>query len=267
MNNPTFTSGSVGYAGVTATKSELGHQATVFTSALTALELGGGTSQGFASATTLGLTGGTTLEFAGATAFGFAGGTTLAFAGGTTLGFAGGTTLGFAGGTASQGGSSSVMVSTTEGLYIGNSNPWKAARDRMAEFGSLQAGWDGYGALPISPQTAENTVTVLVLTSSRLPDPEITPKNGTLTLEWDREDSSATLEIGKTKFSLIIEQLGCQPLFASGRVDQFNANNQYLGPTISNLLSHTQVPSSNTILLGLNSDLPSGVYRRIGENY
>jgi hypothetical protein len=135
--------------------------------------------------------------------------------------------------------------------WIDHQDAWAAAQARVAEFGVLQQSWDGYGALQISAETVANTASVLTLTLGRLPEPDVTPNpNGTLTLEWLYGGSYATMEIGKTRFSLVIEQPDLHTLLIGGAVGQINANAGYVGEAIFSLLERTRVPTVNTLLLG-----------------
>lgn len=79
-------------------------------------------------------------------------------------------------------------------------------RKRLAELESLREGWDGEGAEPISSKTLKNALEVgLLLSSSAVPAPEITPNVGdTLTFEWDSKAGSALLEIGHTTYSFLM---------------------------------------------------------------
>ncbi len=149
----------------------------------------------------------------------------------------------------------SVSLITTPGRrWIGTQDPKAIAQARVAHFADLQPNWDGYGASRISDRAVQNTVNILTLTSGRLPEPDVTPNpNGTLTLEWQYAQSYAMLEVGKTRFSLVIDQPNSDPILVGGLVGQINANTGYVGESISSLLEPTPVSIGNTVLLDFHS--------------
>jgi hypothetical protein len=195
--------------------------------------------------------------FAGsATGFGIAAAGPTVFSGGTVVVDVGGMGTIAVGGAVTFVAGSHVTMLPVQGRWIERQDAWPAAQNQVAAFAQLEPNWDGYGALPISEQTAQNTANVLTLTFGRLPEPDITPNpNGTLTLEWQRAENSATMEIGKTRFSLIVEQANMEPLLIGGRVEQINANRSFVGESISNLLAYAPVRTSNSTLLFYDSNI------------
>jgi hypothetical protein len=71
----------------------------------------------------------------------------------------------------------------------------------------MLSNWDGYGAEPVGATTSNNTKQALNVLSYQLPMPDITPNpNGTLSLEWETGAGCAHMEIGRTQFSLYVQQ-------------------------------------------------------------
>lgn len=68
--------------------------------------------------------------------------------------------------------------------------------------GDLASGWNGYGAIPISPMVCMNAKRFLRNSPSELHDPDITPtSNGTVNFEWTSNDADAYLDIGETRYT------------------------------------------------------------------
>lgn len=74
----------------------------------------------------------------------------------------------------------------------------------------LQPNWDGYGAVPLDPDTVANAQAILVLLREFGNDGEPTPNpNGTITIEWqdDNVGKHFTLEVGKTLISGFVKSI------------------------------------------------------------
>jgi len=82
--------------------------------------------------------------------------------------------------------------------------------DMIDELASLGPNWDGEGAVPIPPQTLDNTRRLLSA-FSRFPagfpaPPEITPNpNGTVSLDWSNERGWVTVEVGRSTFTIVLK--------------------------------------------------------------
>lgn len=99
-------------------------------------------------------------------------------------------------------------------------NPLLTLQRSIEVLAAMPPNWDGYGALPIDPLTAENAMRA-VEALSELPSPEITPNpNGTLSFEWQSKKGLAHLEIGKTRYSCYIALSSTAPLYADGAADR-----------------------------------------------
>jgi hypothetical protein len=100
----------------------------------------------------------------------------------------------------------------------------KRALDSLTEFGSLSANWDGYGALPIAPETIKNGKAVVAQLIRQAPGPDITPNpNGTLFFEWVSPCGAAYLEMGKTRFSFFVKPAGGVAIPAEGAATEVSA--------------------------------------------
>ncbi|MGE8361880.1 hypothetical protein [Pseudomonas sp.] len=79
-------------------------------------------------------------------------------------------------------------------------------KEVISSFGALGENWDGYGAIPVNPQTVENSKSAANLLFAELPVADIFPNpNGTITFEWDTDKGIANLEIGESRYSFYIE--------------------------------------------------------------
>ncbi len=77
-----------------------------------------------------------------------------------------------------------------------------SAWESLDELSKLGPNWDGYDAEPVEPASIANALALLAGLDPETPLPEITPNpNGTLTLDWEAEDESLSLELGVMRFS------------------------------------------------------------------
>lgn len=113
------------------------------------------------------------------------------------------------------------FVCAYDGTYAGLS----LAQAKVSEFANMQPNWDGYGAEPVGPITSGNAAQALNILSYQLPMPDITPNpNGTLSLEWETGAGCAHMEIGRTQFSLYIQQCCNSPtLYFAGSPGEIDA--------------------------------------------
>jgi hypothetical protein len=83
--------------------------------------------------------------------------------------------------------------------------------------------WDGYGALPIRDETKKNALTVLSHFETLTCAPEITPNsNGTLSFEWETNQGTGQLEIGRTRYSFCVQPHHGSPILNSGNASEIN---------------------------------------------
>ncbi|MFZ4625484.1 MAG: hypothetical protein ACOYNF_14770 [Rhodoferax sp.] len=100
-----------------------------------------------------------------------------------------------------------------------------AALTTIDELAHLPMDWDGYGALPIHPYTADNAATVIRRLLAHTTAPDITPNaNGTLSLEWESSGGSAHLEIGMTRYSFYIKPNNSQTIYRDGMTNEIGVN-------------------------------------------
>lgn len=103
----------------------------------------------------------------------------------------------------------------------------------LQELAKLKKDWDGYGALPVTPDSCAHAQRFLAVTPQGMTAPEITPtSNGTITFEWESSEGDAMLEIGRTRYSGHIQPKYGQTFYLQGGlatgVDQQLATEQVL---------------------------------------
>jgi hypothetical protein len=91
------------------------------------------------------------------------------------------------------------------------------AAHTLQELLKLKKDWDGYGALPITPDSCAHAQLFLVTAPQEMKAPEITPtSNGTITFEWASPEGDALIEIGRTRYSGHIQPKHGQTYFLQG---------------------------------------------------
>ncbi len=66
--------------------------------------------------------------------------------------------------------------------------------------------WDGYGGIPTEESCYKN-VELFLNAADNFPEADIYPNpNGTISIEWENQKGEVYLEIGNTRFILIISQ-------------------------------------------------------------
>jgi hypothetical protein len=102
----------------------------------------------------------------------------------------------------------------------------KTALHSIDEFASLEENWDGYGASPISSQVrghAQRFIKMIEASSSGLPVPEVSPMpSGTISFEWETQNTEAYLEIGNTRYSGFIKTNRQQTVFLQGLAEDLD---------------------------------------------
>ena len=92
-----------------------------------------------------------------------------------------------------------------------------AAQATLQELSKLKKDWDGYGALPITPDSCAHAQRLLAATPQGMTAPEITPtSNGTITFEWTSSEGDALIEIGRTRYSGHIQPKHGQTFYLQG---------------------------------------------------
>ena len=101
---------------------------------------------------------------------------------------------------------------------------YNKCKQTIESFCLFEEDWDGYGALPIHPQTKKNALEFLnfyainaIRVEGSLFFPELTPNtNGTINFEWEDLGKIANLDIGKTQLSFFITQPNHEPIIYDG---------------------------------------------------
>jgi hypothetical protein len=125
-------------------------------------------------------------------------------------------------------------------------NPAESVIDAI---GNLGRGWDGYGAVAISPIVCAHAKRFLLSRPSNLSSPEITPtSNGTMNFEWASNDADAYLEIGQTRYTGHIQTKNGQIIYLDGTLAEQNSQDsggiQQVLALISGLLHATSTAPS-----------------------
>lgn len=109
----------------------------------------------------------------------------------------------------------------TESFLTEKPDTYSKYEQTIESFCLFEEDWDGYGALPIHPQTKKNALEFLNFAiRMNLLFPELTPNtNGTINFEWEYDNKIANLDIGKTKISLFITQPNHKPIFFDENAD------------------------------------------------
>jgi len=124
------------------------------------------------------------------------------------------------------------------------------SENQVEELSRMPAGWDGYGALPISSKTKYNALQALRGILAHAPTPDITPNsNGTLSFEWETERGFAHLEVGQTRLSFYIELASAEPVFLDSSCEGLLIAAIRVGFLVSsNLFPWRSTPASITMV-------------------
>lgn len=96
----------------------------------------------------------------------------------------------------------------------------ESLRRLVDEFAYSQEDWDGYGALPISPDTKANAQTALnAFRKMTQPPTVMSNANGTMSFEWETENGIGHIEIGKNRYSFYIKPASGQPILFDGEAN------------------------------------------------
>jgi len=100
-------------------------------------------------------------------------------------------------------------------------NQANSAESVIEAIGTLERGWDGYGALAISNTVCANAKRFLASSPSEVPAPEITPtSNGTMNFEWASTNADAYLDIGQTRYTGHIQTRDCATIYLDGSLTE-----------------------------------------------
>jgi hypothetical protein len=81
-----------------------------------------------------------------------------------------------------------------------------SAINSLDDLAKMTADWDGYGALPIHPDTVTNAKLVVARLWKHVPAADITPNpHGTISFEWESDRGTAYLELGRTRLSFYVK--------------------------------------------------------------
>ena len=93
------------------------------------------------------------------------------------------------------------------------------AQIALEEFSKLKGDWDGYGALPLTPESCAHVQKFIAVAPQGMQAPEIAPtSNGTIALEWQSEQGEAFLEVGRTRYSGHIQPHNGGTIFVQGQL-------------------------------------------------
>jgi hypothetical protein len=97
-----------------------------------------------------------------------------------------------------------------------------AADAHMEAICALRANWDGYGGLPIHPETARHAKIAMRVFQQLPVPPDITPNaNGTISFEWSGPRGEAHIEVGKSRYVGIVRPKGSADIPLSGETATF----------------------------------------------
>jgi hypothetical protein len=102
----------------------------------------------------------------------------------------------------------------------------KMARTLITEFESLKDNWDGYGASGFTQQTCSNARRLIDMIEpdlTKIGIPDIAPNPwGTISFEWESDESVLYLEIGNTQIRGYISIDKNPPTYVHGLVTELN---------------------------------------------
>jgi len=128
----------------------------------------------------------------------------------------------------------------------------------LSEYRDLASNWDGYGALPVGPETIGNSRGALLLLLRYAPAPDVTPNpNGTIGFEWISERGEAHLEIGRTRFSFFAKPRGGQPILAEGLVGAITVE-------LASLVAAIVFPAAGSLTAITKATYTAGHERTVG---
>jgi hypothetical protein len=101
----------------------------------------------------------------------------------------------------------------------------REVEDMLLPIQELRSGWHGPRSVAISKEVADRTRQLVTRAASAgLPVPEVTPNpHGTITLEWESQNTSLSLEVGRSKTSGYLRTDGNDPILISD-ANQLSSN-------------------------------------------
>jgi len=117
-----------------------------------------------------------------------------------------------------------IVSQWSKTVSLGFSSLFLEAFSRIDAFAALGDNWDGYGALPISDAVIANARFVLERLSHSCPTPDVVPNsNGTISFEWETRSAYAYLEVGATRYALVVDaKAGQGGILADGYARSFD---------------------------------------------
>jgi hypothetical protein len=95
------------------------------------------------------------------------------------------------------------------------------ARSAMKQIEQLDENWDGYGALAIRKSVRINAWAALNTFLEVGLVPDVSPNaSGTISLEWHVDGTTSHLQVGRTRFSMYIDQEDVDTQYFEGDVRQ-----------------------------------------------
>jgi hypothetical protein len=127
---------------------------------------------------------------------------------------------------------------------------FRSARETIDRSAEMQVNWDGFGGLPVSPETRQNALNALNNLERHTSAPcVIHNPNGTISFEWETGRGIGHLEVGRTRFSFYIRPAAGKPLLLDGVATQVYG----LGPIVAESLYPTpSAPAYNKVLTADN---------------
>jgi len=99
-------------------------------------------------------------------------------------------------------------------------NPFLHTLSKINEYKSLNENWDGYGSIPVTKKSEQNTITFITnlddVSIENISDIFPNP-HGTITLEWENKlCEKISLEIGSNSYSYFVKYSNKTPKFVDG---------------------------------------------------
>lgn len=118
----------------------------------------------------------------------------------------------------------SATSSLVNGQYsdLARATRIETALEALAEFTTLQDGWNGAGSLAPSWQALSASIAFLSRMQGTVGQVELTPnESGTISFEWETQRGYAHIEVGRTKYALSIEPEVGSSTFENGQLRDF----------------------------------------------
>ncbi|NUA26140.1 hypothetical protein [Cupriavidus basilensis] len=134
------------------------------------------------------------------------------------------------------------------------------AQQQIRTLSALEDDWDGYGAVPVHPETISNAVGAARSLEKVVGLADIYPNpNGTISLEWESAAGYAYLEVGRTRFSFYVKPLNGKTVSADGKAND-------ISPVLGDLVSERLFPARQTSCPVTDISIP-GIELRFSRAY